>query len=249
MKRFYLSFASVLYLLLYLVACENATDPNDIGGGEINIDLTKVGGKFPIYIETVPFNKALERIQDSTVITKNENGLVTFYHYSTFDSVFVRALDTAFGLQALPNSLKMPIITAYLKKFGATLDTTNKAKMILTAEFKAKITSQGIQEFFSSNNDQSKPHTLVKYDWAVGNVYEFTNSDGIKVKRTVVSKAPLEDYTLGFFKIKTIRVEETKEDPIFEKITYIANHKYGLVGVVVKSKNGNQSELSIFPPN
>jgi len=44
-------------------------------------------------------------------------------------------------------------------------------------------------------------------------------------------------------------VEETKEDPLFEKITYIANHKFGLVGVIVKGKNGKQTELSVFPPN
>jgi len=186
-------------MLVYLVACQSATDTNTIGG-DTNLDLTKVGGKFPIYIETQPFNKNLERISDSTVITKNDNGLVTFYHYSTFDSVFARALDTALGMEALPSSFKMPVIFAYLKKFGGTLDTTNKAKMILTAEYKAKITSEGIQEFFSSNGDISKPHTLIKYDWAVGNVYEFTNSDGIKVKRTVVFKSSDNDYTLGFLR-------------------------------------------------
>lgn len=161
MKRFYLSFASVLYLIIYLMACESATSPNDIGG-ETKLELTEVGGKFPIFVETTPYNKALEKINDSTVITKNENGIVTFYHYSTFDSAFVRALDTALGMEALPSSIKLPIIYNYLKKFGGTLDTTDKAKMSLKAEYKVKITSEGIQEYFSN---ASEPHTLVKYDW------------------------------------------------------------------------------------
>ncbi|MFN8361615.1 MAG: hypothetical protein U0264_17035 [Candidatus Kapaibacterium sp.] len=245
MKRYYLSFASVLYLLVYLVACETATGPNDIGG-ETKLELTEVGGKFPIYIGTEPYTPALEKFQDSTIITKNDNGMVTFFHYSTFDSVFARALDTALGLQVIPSSLKLTVMSSYLKKFGATLDTTNKAKMSIRAEFKARITSEGIQEYFSN---ASEAHTLVKYDWSVGNVYEFTNSDGIKVKRTVASKSTTDDYVLGFFKVKVIQVEETKEDPLIEKITYIANHKFGLVGVLVKTKNGKQTELSIFPPN
>jgi hypothetical protein len=248
MKRFTSSLASVLYLLVYLIACESATDPNDIGGST-DLDLTKVGGKFPIFLETVPYNKALENFTDSTVITKNDNGIVSFFHRSTFDSVFARAIDTALGVETVPRSMKLPVVYSYLKKFGATLDTTNKAKMTLTAEYKAKITSEGIQEFFSSNNDLSKPHTLIKYDWGVGNVYEFTNSDGIKVKRTVVSKSTVDDYPLGFFNIKVTRVEETKEDLLLDKITYIANHKFGLVGVIVKSKNGKHIEMSVFPPN
>lgn len=244
MKRFYLFFASVLCLLVYLAACESAVGPNDIGG-ETKLELTEVGGEFPMYIGTEPYNPSLEKFQDSTIITKNDNGIVTFFHYSTFDTVFARALDTALGLQLLPSSLKLPVMYNYLKKFGATLDTTNKAKMSVRAEFKAKITSEGIQEFFSN---ASEAHTLVKYDWAVGNVYEFTNSDGVKVKRTVVSKSTTDDYVLGFFKVKVIQVEETKEDPLVDKITYIANHKFGLVGVLLKTKNGKQTELSVFPP-
>ncbi|MBK9247239.1 MAG: hypothetical protein IPM69_03785 [Ignavibacteria bacterium] len=117
--------------------------------------------------------------------------------------------------------------------------------MSLKAEYKVKITSEGIQEYFSN---ASEPHTLVKYDWSVGNVYEFTNSEGVKVKRTVISKSTKDDYPLGFFNVKVIQVEETKVDPLLDKITYIANHKFGLIAVLVKSKNGKESLLSIFPP-
>ncbi|MBK9247240.1 MAG: hypothetical protein IPM69_03790 [Ignavibacteria bacterium] len=135
MKRFYLSFASVLYLIIYLMACESATSPNDIGG-ETKLELTEVGGKFPIFVETTPYNKALEKINDSTVITKNENGIVTFYHYSTFDSAFVRALDTALGMEALPSSIKLPIIYNYLKNSEERLIRPIKQKCHLKLNIK-----------------------------------------------------------------------------------------------------------------
>jgi len=249
MKRLYSSFASVLYLLLYVVACnQSPTDANpDVIGGETKLELTQIGGEFPVYIVTNPVITDLNRLENSTVITDNQDGIVTFYHHSTFDSVFIDALDTALGMQSLPKAVKLPILAEYAKRIGAKLDTTDKSRMTLTAEFKVKITSEGIQEFFGKNNNLTTPHTLVKYNWSVGNVYEFTNTEGIKVKRTVVSKSSEDDYSLSHLKIKVIKIDETKEDPLIEKITYIANQTYGLIGIIITSKNGKQIKLTVFP--
>ena len=54
---------------------------------------------------------------------------------------------------------------------------------------------------------------------------------------------------MGFWLIKVLKIEQTKEDPIIDKITYITNHKYGLVGVILQTKNGQVFRLGIFPPN
>ncbi len=253
MKRLYFSCLSVLVLMIYFVACNQsptATDSNPgVIGGETNLELTKVGSDFPVFFVTDPQIDGLQDFENSTKITKNDNGMVTFYHKSTFDSTFIEALDTALGLDDLPDHLKLPALAEYAKRIGAKLDTTDKERMTLTAEFTVKITSEGMQEYFGKNNNLTTPHTLVKYAWNVGNVYEFTNTEGIKVKRTVVAKSEADDYKLSHLKIKVIQVEETKEDPIVEKITYIANHKYGLVGIIVKSKTGREIKLTVFPVN
>jgi hypothetical protein len=249
MRKLKLSCLVLTVILLSIVSCNNITDPNDISTGEKNIELTKVGGKFPGSLYTDVYNPDFDRIQDTTTIVSNDNGIITFQHSSVFDTIFVKAMDTALGVSSFPIEFKKPFIDKYLKRFGATLDTSNKSKIRITANVKVKITSEGIQEFVSSNGDLSQPHTLVKYSWEVGHVYEYTNVDGVKVKRTVTSKSTTDDYPIGFWLIKVTKVEETKEDPILEKITYFTNHKFGLVGVVIKNKNGKELKLGIIPPN
>lgn len=74
---------------------------------------------------------------------------------------------------------------------------------------------------------------LVKYDSKVGDTYPVGNTGK---ERKVVSKTGKDDYPYGFFLIKTIQVETTPIDMKsggIQKITYIANHKFGMVGVKV----------------
>lgn len=74
---------------------------------------------------------------------------------------------------------------------------------------------------------------LVKYDSKVGDTYPVGNTGK---ERKVVSKTGVDDYSYGFFLIKTIQVETTPIDMKsggIQKITYIANHKFGMVGVKV----------------
>ncbi len=74
---------------------------------------------------------------------------------------------------------------------------------------------------------------LVKYDSKVGDTYPVGNTGK---ERKVVSKTGEDDYPYGFFLIKTIQVETTPIDMKsggIQKITYIANHKFGMVGVKV----------------
>ncbi|MBK9248715.1 MAG: hypothetical protein IPM69_11510 [Ignavibacteria bacterium] len=249
MKRFYNILLAFCVVTLYFVACSSSTDPDSnpgVIGGETNIELSKVGNYFSVIIVTDPqtdFNFS----ENNTTITKNDNGIVTFYHKSAFDSTFIESLANALGLQDLPDHLILPALVDYAKRIGGKLDTTDKERMTLTAEFTVKITSEGMQEYFGKNNNLTTPHTLVKYAWNVGNVYEFTNTEEIKVKRTVVAKSTTDDYSLSHLKLKVIKVEETKEDPIIDKITYIANHKYGLIGIILKSKTGKEVKLTVFP--
>lgn len=74
---------------------------------------------------------------------------------------------------------------------------------------------------------------LVKYGSEVGDTYPIEGSDKV---RTVVSKSTTDDYYYGFLLIKTIQVEMDQshvKSTGITKYTYVANHKFGLVGVKV----------------
>lgn len=242
-------FAFIICGIFIFFACDdNALGPNEIGG-ETNLDLTKVGGEFSANVSTDTWNPAFDHLKDTAITTKNDNGTITVHVRAGFDSVFIAALDSIMGTQALPKEIRTTLIDKYLHKFGATIDTTNKQKMHIEFDIKMKVTSEGIQEYMSSGGDLSRPYTIVKYSANVGDKYEFTDEDGIKVTRTVVSKSTTDDYYMGFWMIKVMKIEQTKEDPVIDKITYITNHKFGLVGVILQTKNGKTLKLGIIPPN
>jgi len=72
----------------------------------------------------------------------------------------------------------------------------------------------------------------VKYNSNVGDTYPIGSTGKV---RTVVAKTGIDDYPYGFMLIKVIQVEETPnylKTSGISKITYIANHKFGLVGVM-----------------
>lgn len=90
---------------------------------------------------------------------------------------------------------------------------------------KFKVTKEG----FESKNP-SYPGVLVKYDSKVGDTY----SAGSGYKRKVISKSTNDDYSFGFFNIKVMKVEESPSSiPGVKKLIYIANHRFGIVGIEV----------------
>lgn len=88
---------------------------------------------------------------------------------------------------------------------------------------------------------------IVKYDSEVGDTYPIGSTDNV---RTVVSKTGVDDYPYGFYLIKTIQVETNpntlKTTGGVTKITYVANHKFGLVGVKVAFDDGTTSTFPLY---
>ncbi len=88
---------------------------------------------------------------------------------------------------------------------------------------------------------------IVKYDAAVGDTFAAGTSGKV---RTVVSKTGVDDYPYGFFLIKTIQVESTVGEANrisgVSKITYIANHRFGLVGVKVDFEDGSNATFPVY---
>ncbi len=236
--------------VLYTSCAKEVLGPNELGGST-DVEFSKVGSRFASYLSPVDehYIPGMDNMYDTILVTKNNNGIVTLHSDIGFDSAFVKALDSALGTSAMNPGLRNQAIDYYKQKFHATIDTSNPKKMHATFDLKMKVTTDGIQEFVSSNGDESKPFTIVKYGSAVGDKYEFTNSDGIKVTRAVTYHSTTDDYPIGFYMIKVMKVEETKEDLFLDKITYVTNHKFGLVGVIIQTKTGKQLHLGVFPPN
>jgi len=88
---------------------------------------------------------------------------------------------------------------------------------------------------------------LVKYDSNVGDTYPIGSTGNV---RKVVSKTGLDDYPYGMLLIKTIQVED---NPIYlkstagvSKVTYVANHKFGLVGVKLAFDDGTTTTFPVY---
>jgi hypothetical protein len=249
MRLFRQPLTMVIIVVGFFVSCSEALGPNEIGGSSVP-DLCDVGKRYSGTV-SVPgtFIPGFDHMTERAVVTKNDNGNVTIAVDVEFDSVFVHALDSALGTGALPAALRNSVISEYARRYGATLDTLNKAAMKAHVDFKLKITTEGIQEYVNGRGDLSKPYTVVKYAANVGDSYTYTNPDGVLITRKVVYKSATDDYPLAFWNIKVIKVEETKDDLLMEKITYYANHKFGLVGVLFRTKSGKELKIGIFPPN
>ena len=86
---------------------------------------------------------------------------------------------------------------------------------------------------------------LINYNSNVGDTYPIGSTGRV---RTVVSKTGVDDYPYGFYLIKTIQVESNRlglrSATGVSKITYIANHKFGMVGLKVTFTDGSSA---IFP--
>ena len=86
----------------------------------------------------------------------------------------------------------------------------------------------------------------VKYDSKVGDTYPIGSTGKV---RTVVAKTGVDDYPYGFMLIKVIQVVETPnylKTTGISKITYVANHKFGLVGVKFTVGDGSNITFPIY---
>jgi hypothetical protein len=88
---------------------------------------------------------------------------------------------------------------------------------------------------------------LVNYNSSVGDTYAIGSTGAV---RTVVSKTEVDDYDYGYYKIKVVKVEEVpnylKSATGVRKITYIANHKFGLVGFQVTMDDGTTTTFPVY---
>lgn len=88
---------------------------------------------------------------------------------------------------------------------------------------------------------------LVKYSSSVGDEYPIGDTD---YTRKVVSKSTTDDYPYAFYNIKVIEVEEDASALAasggVSKLTYYANHRFGLVGFKITFDDGSSAKFTVF---
>lgn len=217
-KRFLATIIAAMFLCFVSCSEDDSTGPNELGGST-DLELTKVGNDYGAYISV---NGEDLNLEDSVWISQSDNGIVT--------------IRVKVDISEVPENFRALIPEQY-KGGDGNID----------AELKFKVTSEGIQDFYHSENDLSKPFTIIKYDAGVGDKYEFTRADGRNVTRTVTRKSTDDDYEMGFIYIKTFTTEEVSTGDDVEKVEYMTNHKFGLVNVKICFKAGIDAEIQLIP--
>jgi hypothetical protein len=143
-----------------------------------------------------------------------------------------------------------------ISTYSASATVTNALLKNLVANFpgvtvngdEVSITGMEIQQTKEGIRSLTGPGAgiLIKYDSSVGDTYPIGNTGKV---RTVVSKTGEDDYSYGFLLIKTIQVEM---EPIglksggVDKFTFVANHRFGLVGVKVTFDDQTEVTFPIY---
>lgn len=214
-------------MALLVVSCSDILnvfedeDPNELGG-ETDLALTKVGNEFGADIKV---NGKPLRVDPQIKIVENDKGVITFRIKINLDN-----LDETY------KQYKDMLPEKYTDANG-NFDT----------EVKLKFTSEGIQDYFHSKQDISKPFTIVKYANGVGMKYKFTTDNGKVITRTITAKSNTDDFPMGPLLIKTTTIEENPQNKDISKVIYYTNHKFGLVRVKISLTAGFEVNLDLTP--
>lgn len=225
--------------------------PNDLNG-DTNLELTDVGQRWGASLnltQLFPNDGWKYDYKDSSVVTKRENGITTVSVNLDASFDLVHKFDTLLGTQDLPQAAKLEVVNWILDTYGATIDLSTPQRLKIKADIKVKATDQGIQEFMASKGDLNKPFTIIKYNMNVGDSWTFTDSKGVTTRRTVTYHSSTDDYPVAFWRLKVYKTESVVDgDPVLQKIVYVTNHKYGLVGIHLFTKSGKEIPVTVFPP-
>lgn len=156
---------------------------------------------------------------------------------SGFQAVVI-GLDDGKSTYSASAVVKNPIIKNMVANFpGVEVN----GDVVSITNMKIQQTKEGIKSLSGRNAG-----VIVKYDSKVGDTYPIEGGRGV---RTVVSKTGEDDYPYGFMLIKTIQVEQTSfglKSGGIEKVTYIANHRFGMVGVKVNFDDGTHVTFPLY---
>ncbi|MFZ1705441.1 MAG: hypothetical protein WAT79_13925 [Saprospiraceae bacterium] len=223
------TFLPVLLLISMFTAVScTKEDANTELGGNTDILLTKVDSVSGVYVTYEGSNIGSTEMK----VVSNIKGEVTY--------------TVTMDLNSIPNDLKIkaldliPKLSQYYKLGPLTVMPDNKVKM----DFTLKITSEGYLDYFTDG----KPWTMIKYEDGVGTQYSILNNKGQTVTKTITEKTGIDEWPFAFFNIKTTLVEHVtpSDHPVFNKISYRMNHRFGLVYIELELKDGAKVGIDII---
>ncbi len=107
--------------------------------------------------------------------------------------------------------------------------------------YRFKQTVEGIESYVGMG-----PGIIVKYASTVGDTYPVGSTGRV---RTVVSKSTSDDYSYGMLLIKVMQIDEPTpglKSLGVNKMTYWANHRFGLVGIRYDFTDGTNLKLPVY---
>ncbi|MBL0217163.1 MAG: hypothetical protein IPQ07_25220 [Myxococcales bacterium] len=207
---------------LILAGCDGGGGSANDLGGDPDIPLTTVGNEYSAFVTIGGVNSGANF--QTVKIIQSDAGVVTVKLVVDLTNV-------------------NPLYKAFIP--ADRLDANGN----VNTELKFKATSEGLQDYFYGGGDLSKPFTIVKHDWGVGESWTFTTSDGQTVTRAVTQKTGVDDWPLGFLLIKATEVTETDSAvPGVQKVLFRTNHRFGLVYVEYQLVGGTIVKISLIPP-
>jgi hypothetical protein len=135
------------------------------------------------------------------------------------------------------------VTNALIRNMMATYPGISVSGNKVTAtNFKIQQTKNGIKCITGGGEG-----VIVNYNSNVGDTYAVGTTGKT---RKVVRKSTTDDYPYGFYNIKAIQVEANANTFIntggVKSFTYIANHKFGLVGVKISFDDGTSALFPIY---
>lgn len=150
----------------------------------------------------------------------------------------VDGISTITGTAAIDDPDLAAIANALAGFFPSSI---NVAGNTFSASGQVRFTKDGIAGVYNEGE-----LILVRYDAEVGEEYSLT-INGQPIKNKVTARSSDDDYAWGGFFIKVVKVESTGHDlPGVDKVEYYANHRFGMVGVVLKKTDGTSVGADIF---
>jgi hypothetical protein len=158
--------------------------------------------------------------------------------FSGVQDAKVVVTDLEDGISTTSYSVK--ITNPTLLEIAQSMSDVKIKNGVATAKRQYRITENGYQSVYDEGD-----LTIVDYNSKVGDKYSLKRGN-TTIRREVVSKSTKDDYAWGGFNIKTIKVEEKGRNlPGVDKIEFIANHKWGMVGIKIYFEDGTTSIIGI----
>lgn len=140
-------------------------------------------------------------------------------------------------------NFSLTVTNALIRNMLATYPgITVSGNTVQATNFKIQQTKNGIKCLTGGGEG-----VIVNYNSNVGDTYAVGTTGKT---RKVISKSTTDDYPYGLYNIKTIQVEANANTFVntggVKSLTYIANHKFGLVGIKISFDDGTSALFPLY---